>query len=314
VVDLIAERAGIASRVPHEILHRASMITSDFPELLSNAANKILLGSYQVAAPVFQAIAARKPFKDFKPHTFIRVGDFPNLLPVNEAGEFKHGVIKEDAEPTSLTTYGRIIGLTRQAIINDDLSAFADLAVGAGRAAARLEADLFIDLLLLNGGEGPTLSDGLPMFHANHANLAASGSALDATSLGAARSALRKQKNLEGNAMNIAPRFIYVGADNETPAEQVVAQITPRQVGDVNPFSGRQEVLADGRLTGTTWYSFADPERDGSNFVYGYLSDNAGPSVTQHSPFSYDGVALKVVHDFAVGAVDYRFGYRNPGA
>ena len=42
-----------------------------------------------------------------------------------------------DGESIQLATYGKMFSITRQAIINDDLTAFTDIPRKMGRAAAR---------------------------------------------------------------------------------------------------------------------------------------------------------------------------------
>ena len=51
-----------------------------------------------------------------------------------------HGSRAESVESFKLKTYAKIFSLTRQAIINDDLGAFADSASAFGRGAAQTEA------------------------------------------------------------------------------------------------------------------------------------------------------------------------------
>lgn len=110
--------------------------TSDFPLLLSAAANKALLAQYQVAAPTYRKWAARKPFVDFKDHQFMRVGDFPAFKEINEGGEVKYGTISENAEKVRAKEFGTGIAIGRRALINDDLSALSDFsAMIATRAA-----------------------------------------------------------------------------------------------------------------------------------------------------------------------------------
>ncbi|MFN4130441.1 MAG: hypothetical protein ACK4GC_11605, partial [Paracoccaceae bacterium] len=48
----------------------------------------------------------------------------PDLLRVPESGEFTYGTMGKGREVYALLTYGRIIGITRQTLINDDLDAF----------------------------------------------------------------------------------------------------------------------------------------------------------------------------------------------
>lgn len=67
------------------------------------------------------------------------MGDAPSLEKVNEHGAFKYGAIADTANAWRLLTYGRIIGLTRQAMVNDDLEGFATMVQKFGQAAARRE-------------------------------------------------------------------------------------------------------------------------------------------------------------------------------
>ena len=75
----------------------------------------------------------RAGYKDFRNKTSVLAGEYPNLLPVNEHGEIKSGTLAELAESYRLKTFARRIGITRQALVNDDLGAFGDdLARKAG--------------------------------------------------------------------------------------------------------------------------------------------------------------------------------------
>ena len=59
-----------------------------------------------------------------------------------EGGEVTYGARADFKEAFKLRTFARIWALTRNAIINDDLSAFADITQQWGAAAARVEADV----------------------------------------------------------------------------------------------------------------------------------------------------------------------------
>jgi HK97 family phage prohead protease len=311
VAELIAFRAGLQDlRDPMEIMQRVAMTTSDFPNLLSAAANKFLLTAYQGAAPTYQSWCKRVNFNDFKPHSFLRVGEFPALVTVNENGEVARGKMAENKESASLGTKGLIVSLTRQVIINDDLGGFGDLVGAAGRSAARGENTAAYALLNSN----PALADTVAVFHATHANLAGSGTAITVAAVSAGRAAMAKQKNIGNDELlNIPPRFLLTGPDKATEAEQFVAPVVATQTSNVNPFSGKLTPVSDANLTGNVWYLFADP-LDAPCFVYGYLGDATAPMLAQESPLTVDGVDLRVLHDFGVGQIDYRGGYKNAGA
>jgi len=111
---------------------------------------------------------------DFRANPRYRIGTFSDLKEVNEAGDYEQGSIS-DAERESITAKrkGRILVVSREMIVNDDLQAFADVARGLGAVANRtVDKDVFA-LFALNSGAGPTMGDGNPLFHASHNNIAA---------------------------------------------------------------------------------------------------------------------------------------------
>ncbi|MCL1462724.1 phage major capsid protein, partial [Klebsiella pneumoniae] len=85
----------------------------------------------------------------------------------NEHGEFKYGSVTDGGETYAVLTYGRIVALTRQAIINDDLRAFDRMVAGFGAAAMRLENRTVYSQLTANAA----MADAVALFHATHANL-----------------------------------------------------------------------------------------------------------------------------------------------
>lgn len=315
IAHLMAERNGIASRDESDIFQRSvgMQTTSDFPNILGAAANRVLLAAYQQAQPIYRTFAARRNFQDFRPHNMLRIGEFPLLKEVTETGEIKHGSIPESAETTRLKTRGINLALTRQAIINDDLGAFADLAVAAGRSAARTEDAVAFDALLANSGNGLKLADGKNLFHADHGNLAASGSAISETSISAGRLAIRTQKGIGDEVLDYAPRILLVGPALETAAEKFLAVVNAGKQEDFNPFAGKLTLAVSARITDNSWRLFVDPS-DLAAFVYGYLRDAEAPMVSQHEPANQDGFVWKVLHDFAFGPVDHRAAYKNGGA
>ncbi|MCX7382197.1 MAG: terminase, partial [Alphaproteobacteria bacterium] len=136
--EMVAElmRARGERNIPRDtakLAERAFHTTSDFPLLLSAAANKMLLAAYQPANPTYRQIFLRRDFRDFKPHRHLRVGDFPNLVALSENGEIQAGTMSESQEIVLLQTFARRIRVTRPMLVNDDLGAFTDFAAAIGR-------------------------------------------------------------------------------------------------------------------------------------------------------------------------------------
>jgi len=282
--------------------------TSDFPLLLADAANKALLAQYTVAAPTYRKWAARKPFTDFKAHQFLRVGDVPAFSEINEAGETHYGTISENAEKVSAKEYGTGIAIGRRALINDDLSALSDFSSGIAIRAANDENRLAYGVLSTNAA----LSDTVALFHGDHGNLAASGDAINATSIGLAVAALRAQTSLDGMVLNLQPAFLVVGPAYETAARQILASVNATKASDVNVWSNFAELVVDANITGNAWYLFAAPSA-APVVVYGYVGGSEGPQVRSERDFDTQAVKVAVSLDFAVGAIDFRGAYKNAG-
>lgn len=186
LAELCLSRAGQAHRnLTQPELIRAALTTSDFPAILSAVGGAALGFAYSEAPVSFQTWTRERQVPDFKTQSLAKLGELPSLEEVPEHGEYTFGSLAEYAENFAVKTYGKIISLSRQAMVNDDLGAFTELTTGFGAAARRLEADLVYGKLTGN----PVLKDGLPLFHADHGNLAATGAALSSASLSAARTA-----------------------------------------------------------------------------------------------------------------------------
>jgi phage head maturation protease len=299
---------------PDQIFKR-TMATGDFPLLLQSTGNRMLVNAYQLAqSPLKTTIARASTIDDFRRKSRLKISDINKLQKVGEGGEIKHTSRAETAEGYKLETYASQYRITRQALINDDLGAFADFNRTAGRMAAETENELMFTLLTANGGAGPTLEEsGNALFHSAHGNLAGTGTGIDVAALKAARLAMRQQKSLGGKSyINATPKYLMVGPELETQAEQVLASLAAATVDEVNPFAGRLTLLVEPRIEDASWYVFADPASV-PVLEYSYLSTQPGPQMESEDDFDTLGTAFRVYLDFGCGAVDFRGAYRNPG-
>jgi hypothetical protein len=306
----------IPSRDPLVIAERALTTTADFPALLAAAANKMLLAGYAPAEPTYRTVFRRRDFRDFRPHHHLRLGDFPALALLREGGEIQVGTISESRESILLSTFARRVRVTRQMLVNDDLGAFTDFAAMIGRRIADFENATAYALLNTATGDGPTLATGnAPVFAmgASRANKAATGSALDLSSLAAGRAAIMQQRSLDGMPITIGDRMrLLVGPNLELPARQLTVVVDADQIGRENIFAGLIDPVVEPLIPANRWYVFADPET-APVYVYGHLDGATQPRVTTGPVQGVDGVEISVVFDFGVGAVDWRGAWFNPG-
>lgn len=303
-------------RNPTLLAERAFHTTSDFPLLLSAAANKMLLAAYQPAQPTYRQIFLRRDFRDFKPHRHLRVGDFPTLLPLLENGEIQAGTMSESQEIVLLQTFARRIRVTRPMLVNDDLGAFTDFAAAIGRRVADFENATAYGLLNLGNGDGPTLTTGNATVFGTasaRANKASSGSALDLTGLAAGRAAIMKQKTLDGLPIAVGSSMrLVVGPNQELAARQLTVSVAATQTSNANVYAGFVQPLVEPLIQNNRWYLFSDP-LSAPVYVYGYLNGAEGPQVTTGPVSGVDGVEVSVIFDFGVGAIDWRGAWFNPG-
>ena len=292
------------------------MGTSDFSSLFANVANKRLRAAYDENAGTYTLWARRAPnAPDFKSMSVVQLAGAPDLLQTNEAGEFKYGAMTDGAESYSVLTYGRIVTLTRQAIVNDDLRAFERLVTAFGFAARRLENRTVYSQLTTNAN----LADGGALFNATavtttggHANLLTS-SALAIGTLTTGRTTMRLQKGMQSEELNLAPAFLIVPATLEQTAYNLTsANYVPSTKAEINEFraGGRTAVtpvvepVLDANST-SAWYLAASSAQV-DTVEYCYLDGAEGPVIESEVGFETDGVSYKCRLDFAAKAVDYR--------
>lgn len=298
-----------------QIAERALHGTTDFPILLGDVVRTRLLQGYKQYANTFQMLATRKTVTNFKEIKAARLGENPDLQKVNEHGEFPRGTLVEGSESYKIATYGRIIGVTRQMIINDDLDAFANVPNRWGRSVAKLEGDIVWGLITANAAMS---SDSTALFHANHNNLAGAADGLDLDGLKLARKAFRKQTDIDGNRIDLPPKYLVTATDLEVDAQQLLGKgFTPTEAAKVIPAAiASLTPVAEYRLDGepNAWYLWADPADVDGGLEYAYLAGSEEPHTEDRVGFDVDGVEWKVRHDFGAGLTDWRFAYKIPNS
>jgi len=324
------ERAGVKVRglTPMELVGKAfthvraggMQTTSDFAILLETALHKTLLAAYAVTPDTWRRFCAVGSVSDFRPHYRYRTGSMGILDVVNEHGEFKRSQIPDGEKQTvQAETRGNIIALTRQAIINDDMGVFNNLAAAQGRRAALTIEVLVYQLLAENAGLGPTMSDGKTLFHADHGNIS-TGAALSAAAIDADRVAIGGQTDPSGNELlDLRPAFLLIPLSLGSTARGINEnQYDPDTVANkaqykTNSVRGLfRDVIDTARLTGTRRYLFADPSV-APVIEVDFLDGAQEPFLDSMEGWDIDGTEWKVRLDVGVDAVDYRGAVTNAG-
>lgn len=296
--------------VVNQVLRFGSQTSGDFAFILNAAGTRLLAEARRALPSPLLAIARTRDYNDFRARFALQVDGPAALLNVPENGEFKQINLIEGENSSKLATYGGIMNITRQALVNDDLGVFLQLSQFWVNASTETQSALLSGMIAGNGVV--MTSDSKTLYHADHGNIAAAG-ALNVANLSAARTQLRTQKNPDGSTpANVVPKHLVVGPALETAAEQVLAAINASTPEGVNPFSGKLTLSVDPYQTGNSWRLFSDPATR-AVLEHGTLDGQGGIFTDTRVGFEVDGVQFKARIDIGAGAVDYRGTVMNPG-
>jgi len=319
IVRVCVGRAGkvLDSMRPGRDIIRAAMSTSDFPAILENSLGKALRTGFEAEPRTFEAWTSKATVRDFKPQSRVILGSAPDLLQVAEGGEYKQGSMDDDkAVPYSVVKFGRLVQLTWEAMVNDDLGAFLRITQAMGQAAARAESDMVYATFAENSGAGPAMQDSIDLFHAEHHNLTGSAAGVTAAALGDARVLLRRQTAVGGGVMNLVPRYLLVAPEQEQDAETLLAaaaralsqganiQLTPNWLAYL-------ELVVEARLTGNAFYVLAGGGAV-DTYELAHLEADGGPIVTEEDGFIVDARTYKVRDVFGGRWLDWRGAVKVP--
>ncbi len=299
-----------------ELVGRAFTHTSsDFGNILSDVARLALLKGFDEAKETFQIWTKKGLLADFKPAKRVGLESFPVLDQVVDGGEYRYASLSDTGETIQLATYGKMFSITRQTIINDDLGAFSSIPARMGRAAIRTIGNLVYAVLM----NPPNMSDGKPLFHAEHNNLI-DAALLSAETLDAAAQAMAMQEDSKGSVLNIEPAFLIVPRGLKTRANMLMnSQFDPdgKHANVPNTVHKLAQVVADARIDKAVganplpWFLCAGAGFD--TIEVSYLDGNDQPYLEQKQGWSVDGSAFKVRIDAGVSPLSYRTLIKNPG-
>lgn len=290
--------------------------TSDFPVLLEGAIHRIVLSGFKLQPVTWDKFCKVGDVTDFREWNRLVPGMISSLDPVNESGEYLNKALP-DAETNSVKAkrHGNIVTVTPEVIINDDIGLIRDTADSYGRSGARTIERSVYALLDTN----PVLKDGIPLFHANHGNLASAGAAPSMTTLDDARLTMGMQ-TVPGEVddyLDLVPAIALVNTGKLGAFRQILtAQWDPAHPGAELPNIVRDmvgTVVGTPRIPIAVWYLFADPNIAPVIEVV-YLNGQREPRVVEEEDFRTGGISWRIELPFGVGAIDYRGGFKNNGS
>lgn len=286
------------------------MTTGDMPLILGNTIARRLRDEYAEMAPTWPQFCRRGTAMDFKEMTIVSLAGDVAFKDVAESGEYTSGSLMEASEKYKIDKSGRIISLSFEMMVNDDLGAFGRIPQMIASAARAKEAKTIYDIL----NESPNMSDGKALFRSDHDNLATTAGIPSEATLSAACEAMFAQTNLAGDPINVKPKFLIHGPKNMVTVKKMLSSdMLAAKSGDINVFKGEFVPVLDQHITDKRWFLLSEPAMC-DTIEYAYLDGMEGVTTETQYGFEVDGVSVKARMIFGAKAIDYRGMYKNAGA
>lgn len=285
---------------------------SDFSAILTNSTNKYLRAIYGSFNPTWRGWTSEYEVADFKTITSAGMGNFPEPVTFPEGAPVPDSTLNDEGETFGVLERGRIVQLSRIALVNDDLRAI-DRAVRGGALGGYSALRRAVFLLLTANAN---MADGVALFHATHANLGTPG-ALTATTFGELLRLLLEQTGVEGQALPPPTEvtFLVAPSKQRTAFELTSSLIVPTNTGQALPMQYRDmtTVVTEPYLkTGNDPYYLV--RNDVPLVDIAYLSgDGRVPIISSEAEIEYTGISWRLMFNFGCKATNWRSGAANTG-
>lgn len=300
--------------------------TINISQIWEDVANKVLVSSFELANTTWEGWCKVVSTKDFKPSKFYTFDTIGQLEPIGNAGQFRHGDMEEGKFTISTESYGKILGFTRQTLINDDMGVILDAIKGlASMAATTIEEAVYVTHL-------ENLST---TFTSARGNIVTGASyALSLEGLDKAWDTFQNRVDSTGRPLNVVPDILLCGQNQRITAQELYnkavfieglgstanANKKVPQTYD-NPYKGllrpiysqyisntacRQGVYARGasipNQTQTGYWLIANPSAPQGAYMYvSFLNGNRTPFLERdEDDFETLGMKARVYTDFGV--------------
>lgn len=317
-----------------ERVNFANVNSSTMANMTADSLNKIVANEFQQYPRWWEKIVIAEDFDSLQSIKWVTLGGVGELPTVAEGAAYTELTWDDMKETATFVKKGGYLGITLEAIDKDDTRRLRAAPRALAQAAWLTLSKAVSAIFTSNSGVGPTMSDGLALFHASHGNLGST--ALSLSEYAAVRTAMRKQTELNsGERLGAltAPRYLLVPPDLEITALKVLASQMEYTYALSNGVAAPENVLSEGdthneRLafardrvivvdlwTDTNnWAAVCDPilyPTIGVGFRYGRTPEIFSvASPTAGLMFSNDTLPIKVRYFFAVAPIDYRGMYK----
>jgi hypothetical protein len=309
IIELCASYEGKtveAGALPN-VMASVGFSTVSLPKMLGNIANKAIQDGYASQANSVDLLFERLSTNNFQQHTGVRLGGLGQLEKVQNGGPIKHGTMAEEFFNYQVETFAKIIGLTREMIVNDDLGGFTRIARNMGIAAANTREKLGWDLVKANTGN---------FFHSTNDNIIVDVLGIEGVS--EAEATLALQTGIDGEPISLRGQFLVVPPQLMGTARAIFAgafvQGSSGTTSGANIYQNvyTPEMVAHLGTAATAWYLWSATNKP---FGIAYLNGQNSPTVEDVEPGAeFLGRAWRCFIDMGVCQVDKRGAVKSTGA
>ncbi len=292
------------------LAREATVVTTDFPNILANSLTKKLLQDYaEIGMGGLDQIITVVGLNSFKVQDRVRMGYLPDLATVAEDGAYADFAKMTDEKISyAPTKRGNLLPVSRETILNDDLGKIAAFPTRIARAARHTLKQFITNFFINNPAYD---GDAVAWFHATHNNLGSL--ALSATELDAREIALFNQAEKDSNkALGLTLDWLMIPIQLKSTAYQI-NQNNEGTNQWYHRFGERNErIIVNEKLTDANdWYYGSMPQN--APFIeIGFVQDAREPQIVlQNDPtagaaFTNDRITYKVRHEYGGDVIDFR--------
>lgn len=315
-VDRETLRAALS---PQQNIRAQGFSTLDISNVISNTANKFIMRGWNSVDQTALRISKIQNVRDFKTITTVSLTDSVIYEKLGAGGEIKHGTLSDLTYTNKADTYAKMLAITRNDLINDDLGALTDVPQKLGNGAMKKLNDIFWTKFL--GLVGASF------FASGNSNINTGVATMTTGGLSATEVIFEAQTNPDGTPLGIMPAILLVPTALKSSAytlmtsERLIDGTGTATQGDGNIYRNRFRVesspyISNASYTGYTsiaWWMLADP-MELAVIAIAALNGRVEPTVdTAEADFNTLGVQMRGYCDVGVNSQEYRGGVHADG-
>lgn len=292
----------------------------EISSIISNNANKFLMEGWNAVDMTAMRIASIRPVRNFLQTTTVSLCGDTMFEKLGAAGEIKHGTLGEVPYTNKADTYAKMLAITRQDIINDDLGALTSVPRKLGRGAALKLNDIFWTAFLYGETSGFFAATHTVAGNTGNANLNEGAADMTLAGLTATELMFMNQVDPNGLPLGITPAILLVPSALKAAATALMDPQSRLITGasstlpDSNVFRGRFRVESSPYLHNTAytgysaskWYMMADPN-DLPTIEIVALNGRVEPVIeSADADFNQLGIQMRGYSDVGVALQEFR--------